>query len=43
MSRIDVDTSQGVVALTGTVTSEAMRLRAAEIARQVKGVRGEVR
>jgi osmotically-inducible protein OsmY len=42
VTRIDVDTNQGVVALNGTVTSAAMRLRAAEIARQVKGVRDVV-
>lgn len=39
VTRIDVDTNQGVVALNGTVTSDEMRTRAAEIARQVKGVR----
>ena len=39
VTRIDVDTNQGVVALNGTVTSDEMRARAAEIARQVKGVR----
>ena len=42
MTRIDVDTNQGVVALNGTVSSEAMRVRAAEIAREVKGVRDVV-
>ena len=42
VTRIDVDTNQGVVALNGTVASEAMRVRAAEIARQVKGVRDVV-
>ena len=39
VTRIDVDTNQGVVALNGTVMSDEMRARAAEIARQVKGVR----
>ena len=42
VTRIDVDTNQGVVALNGTVASEAMRVRAAEIARDVKGVRDVV-
>ena len=42
VTRIDVDTNQGVVALKGTVSSEAMRVRAAEIAREVKGVRDVV-
>lgn len=42
VTRIDVDTNQGVVALNGTVASEAMRVRAAEVARQVKGVRDVV-
>jgi hyperosmotically inducible protein len=39
VTRIDVDTNQGVVALNGTVRSAEMRTRAEEIARQVKGVR----
>lgn len=42
VTRIDVDTNQGVVALNGTVQSETMRARAAEVARQVKGVRDVV-
>ena len=42
VTRIDVDTNQGVVALNGTVATEAMRVRAAEIARDVKGVRDVV-
>src|SRR5512141_1225083 len=42
VTRIDVDTNQGVVALNGTVSSEAMRVRATEIAREVKGVRDVV-
>jgi osmotically-inducible protein OsmY len=42
VTRIDVDTNQGVVALNGTVQSEAMRVRAGEIARDVKGVRDVV-
>ena len=39
VTRIDVDTNQGVVALNGTVRSTEMRARAEQIARQVKGVR----
>jgi hyperosmotically inducible protein len=42
VTRIDVDTNQGVVALNGTVQSEAMRARAGQIARDVKGVRDVV-
>jgi hyperosmotically inducible periplasmic protein len=39
LTRIDVDTNHGVVALNGTVQSESMKVRAEQIARQVKGVR----
>ena len=39
VTRIDVDTNQGVVALNGTVKSAEMRARAEQIARDVKGVR----
>ena len=39
VTRIDVDTNQGVVALNGTVPSPEMRTRAEQIAREVKGVR----
>ena len=39
LTRIDVDTNQGVVALNGTVQSEVMRLRATDVALGVKGVR----
>ena len=39
VTRIDVDTNQGVVALNGTVPSTEMRTRAEQIAREVKGVR----
>jgi hyperosmotically inducible periplasmic protein len=39
VTRIDVETNQGVVALNGTVQTEAMKARAEQIARQVKGVR----
>ena len=42
VTRIDVDTNQGVVALNGTVQTEAMRARAGQIARDVKGVRDVV-
>jgi hyperosmotically inducible protein len=42
VTRIDVDTNQGVVALNGTVQSDAMRARAGQIARDVKGVRDVV-
>ena len=42
VTRIDVDTNQGVVALNGTVQTEAMRARAAQVAREVKGVRDVV-
>jgi osmotically-inducible protein OsmY len=36
---IDVDTKQGVVALKGTVDSDAERQAAVELARDIKGVR----
>ena len=36
--KIDVDTKQGVVMLTGTVDSEAQRTRAEDVARSVQGV-----
>ncbi|HEV3348435.1 MAG TPA: BON domain-containing protein [Methylomirabilota bacterium] len=39
LTRIDVDTNQGVVALNGTVQTESMKMRAEQIARLVKGVR----
>lgn len=42
LTRIDVDTNQGVVALNGTVQTEAMKTRAEQLARQVKGVRDVV-
>lgn len=38
-SAIDVDTRDGVVTLTGTVTSEAERQRALQLARETEGVR----
>jgi len=39
LTRIDVDTDHGVVALNGVVDTSSMRLRAADVARQVRGVR----
>ena len=39
LTRIDVDTDHGVVALNGVVDTASMRLRAADVARQVRGVR----
>jgi hyperosmotically inducible protein len=42
LTRVDVDTNQGVVYLNGVVESAAMKQRASEIARQVKGVRDVV-
>jgi osmotically-inducible protein OsmY len=38
LTRIDVDTNQGVVALNGVVNTPADKARAEELARQVKGV-----
>jgi hyperosmotically inducible protein len=38
LTRINVDTSGGTVSLSGTVDSEAMKLRAAALAQQVDGV-----
>lgn len=40
--RVDVDTNNGVVYLSGTVDSAKDRARAAELARGVEGVRGVV-
>lgn len=42
VTRIDVDTNRGVVALNGTVKTVTERARAEELARQVKGVRDVV-
>ena len=42
VTRIDVDTNRGVVALNGTVKTVTDRTRAEELARQVKGVRDVV-
>jgi hypothetical protein len=39
LTKIDVDTRQGVVELKGTVDSERTRMRATDLARQVDGVR----
>lgn len=38
-TRVDVDTQQGVVNLSGIVPSADQKVRAAEIARQVQGVK----
>jgi osmotically-inducible protein OsmY len=38
-TRIDVDTENGVVTLTGGVGTEAQRTRAVQLARETKGVR----
>jgi osmotically-inducible protein OsmY len=40
VTRVQVDTNRGVVALTGTVESAADRARAEQIVRGVSGVRG---
>ena len=42
VTRIDVDTNRGVVALNGTVKTVTDRARAEELAREVKGVRDVV-
>jgi sporulation protein YlmC with PRC-barrel domain len=42
LTKVDVDTKDGVVHLTGTVDNEGMKTRATEVVRDVKGVR-EVR
>ena len=42
LTRIDVDTNQGVVALNGTVKTVEDKVRAEQIARQVNGVRDVV-
>jgi hyperosmotically inducible periplasmic protein len=39
LTKINVDTRQGVVELNGTVDSAAMKQRATEVSRQVDGVR----
>jgi len=39
LTKIDVDTNRGTVYLNGTVSDDAMRTRAADIARRVAGVR----
>ncbi len=38
-SRIDVDTERGVVTLNGVVKSADQKIRVADLAREVKGVR----
>lgn len=42
LTRIDVDTNEGVVSLNGVVESVAMKQRAAEIAQRTSGVRSVV-
>ena len=42
VTRIDVDTNRGVVALNGTVKTAGERTRAEQLAREVKGVRDVV-
>ncbi len=39
LTKVDVDTRQGVVRLSGTVDNDRMRQRASELTRQVAGVR----
>jgi hyperosmotically inducible periplasmic protein len=39
LTKIDVDTTRGVVALNGVVDTASVRLRAADVARAVTGVR----
>jgi osmotically-inducible protein OsmY len=39
LTRIDVDTNDGVVALNGTVESPDQRARAEQLAREVRGVK----
>lgn len=42
LTRVDVDTNDGVVHLNGTVESAEQRLRAEELARRVKGVKNVI-
>ena len=42
MTRIDVDTTRGVVALNGVVESADLKSRAEQLARQVDGVRNVI-
>ena len=42
LTKVDVDTRQGTVHLNGTVDSERTKARAAELVRQVDGVKGVV-
>src|SRR5262245_44148204 len=42
LTKIDVDTSRGVVTLNGNVDTAAMKTRAGDLARQVNGVRDVV-
>lgn len=42
LTRVHVETQQGTVYLTGIVSTDALKERAAEIARKIHGVRGVV-
>lgn len=42
LTKIDVDTNDGVVSLNGVVESAEMKQRAAEVARQTSGVKSVV-
>ncbi|HWP60650.1 MAG TPA: BON domain-containing protein [Candidatus Acidoferrales bacterium] len=42
LTRVDVDTTRGVVHLNGVVQSEGERARAEQLAREVRGVRDVV-
>ena len=42
LTRIDVDTNEGIVSLNGVVESAAMKQRAAEIAQRTSGVKNVV-
>jgi hyperosmotically inducible protein len=42
LTKVDVDTNKGTVYLNGNVESAAMKTRAADVARQVKGVKDVV-
>jgi hyperosmotically inducible protein len=42
LTRVDVETDNGVVQLSGTVENESIKQRATELASEVKGVRSVV-
>jgi len=42
LTRIDVDTNEGIVSLNGVVENAEMKQRAAELARQTSGVKNVV-